>query len=83
MSARALIGLLYPPGWHRKEGPPDGHDDVREVVELLAPPESGKAPNPVRLGRELGKHNDRTFGDVRLVGAKDRIGTMVWRAKSV
>lgn len=81
MSARALISLLYPPGWGKADRAPDGFDDIREAIELLAGVDVGKAPDPKRLGRELGKHMDRMFGIFRLRGQKDRNGIVTWRSE--
>ena len=65
IAVRDIIRSLYPIGLTPTT--PDGHDDLRDALEALAPPaRAGTAPAPVRLGNALKRFVGRVIGGKKL-----------------
>ena len=82
LSARAILGLLYPAP---KDGPPDGWDELREAIEVLAPLR-GPAPTPKALGDALGAAKGQVSAGLRLSRTRSRSGgrqAHVWSVRPV
>jgi len=63
---KALITQLYPLA---RGGalPPDGHDEMREAIEILVPTKPNDAPDPTKLGHVLRTYKGRPLGGLTLV----------------
>lgn len=91
ISVRAAVDALYPSGGAAQG---DGLDDLREALEVLAPPAGGKPPTVAKVGYALRHLRDKltAAGEIqgngqptmggKLVGMPDRKGVMVWRVES-
>jgi putative DNA primase/helicase len=76
-SAGALLKLLYPDGRRpRSDGPPDGHDEVRDALEELCPTRGGFPPAAHPLGVKFRALQGRWIGGKRLV---NRIVPNAWQ----
>lgn len=76
LAVRVAIEALYPQG---TAGAGDDMDDLREALEVLAPPSPGRPPSVARLGYALRHLRDRPANGRKLVGKPDRNGVMAWR----
>jgi len=79
LTARATIEALYPQGM---SGAGDDLDDLREAIEVLAPPSPGRPPSVSKLGYALRHLRDRPANGRKLVGKPDRNGVVAWRVTS-
>ena len=64
VSVREALALLFPP--KSQEGPPDGHDDLREAIESLTDAKPGTVPSARRLGQVLRNHKGRPVNGKKL-----------------
>lgn len=76
IAARAAIDALYPQG---VAGVGDELDDLREALEVLAPPPPGRPPTVTKLGYALRHLRDRPANKQKLVGKPDRNSVTTWR----
>ncbi len=74
--ARDLISALYPAPKHGE--PPDGHDGLREAVEILCRSRFGQTPSAASLGYALKAAKGRVWGGRRLTSSF-RAGHILWR----
>lgn len=79
VSLKSVVGLLYPqrPGDERR--PPDGFDELRDALEVIAPPRLGSNPDPLRIGHFFRKIRGRKFENKTLIAVQDRSGSLRWR----
>lgn len=63
ITTKAMLTALYVK--RNRDDPPDGFDDLREALEVIAPMRGGQ-PDAQLLGRRLRGHIGRWFGDARL-----------------
>jgi len=84
MTAKRVLGVLYPP--RRPNGeppPPDGHDDLRDALEAASHAKPGFPPSPQSVGKFLLRVSGRVVGKKRLRGEKDRKGFSLWKVETV
>lgn len=92
ISIAALIKLLYPAATAPKAqtsllGPKTAttdtttHSDLREALEILAPPDGGK-PNASRIAYRLRSWKGRVVGNLTLTGKADRKNIFLWAVRS-
>ena len=62
LTAKQVIETLFTAERLRGEAPPDGFDDLRELIESITSAPPGKAPSPRRLGDFLRHRRDRVVG---------------------
>lgn len=79
LTTKAAIHLLYPVrNFREPPGPPDGHDDLREAIEILTHSVSSKSPTSKQLGYLL-RRNRKRFVSGRYIDCRQgRSGTVVW-----
>jgi hypothetical protein len=63
-SVKGILDTVYPAPRH--DEPPDGWDELREALEVMAPPHGGQIPAAKVLGRRLGKYVGRVLNGRRL-----------------
>lgn len=76
MTVKQVLTVLYP---SKREGPPDGFDDLREALESVAETKPGFPPSPRRVGETLRKYRARPLGGRRLVTTGATVGALRWR----
>jgi len=80
LTVRDAVHALYPP--RREAGPPDGYDELREALELMAPMKEGK-PDCRKLGDVFRRFKRRNVGGRMLVtGTEARNGVARWVVQS-
>jgi hypothetical protein len=77
LTVKQAIAHLYPPD--REHGPPDGHDDLREVVEALTSAKAGFAPSTKALGDRIRRWKGKPVSGRKLVADPGARGTLRWR----
>ncbi len=77
LTVKQALAELYP--GHREEGPPDGFDDLREVIEAITNARPGFPPSGKSLGERMRKWRDKRTGGRCLVGSSASAGTVRWR----
>lgn len=82
MTAKAIVGALYPLERLKGQASPDGWEDMRDAVESLAPGKPGQAPPSLVLGKALGKAKGRVIGGRKLAGDTGRGGVLRWKSQS-
>lgn len=88
---RAALTELYPngrtPPTQTRDGEPllpDGHAELRDALETLAPPKSaGLAPDSKRLGNQMRRFLKVVRAGKRLTTKPDRNGVAVWSVEAV
>jgi hypothetical protein len=85
VTAKTIVGALWPPERLRGQDglPPDGFDELREVLEALTGAATGRAPDTRRVGRALRRFKGRVIDGRRLQGTLGHGGTMVWAVTGV
>lgn len=91
VTIRGALTALYPAGrlppTQTRDGEPllpDGHGDLRDALEALAPPKSaGFAPDPKRLGNQMRRFLKVVRAGKRLTTKPDRNGVAVWSVEAV
>ena len=76
LTAKTAIDVLYPP--RREVGPPDGHDDLREALEVLCKPVPGKPPTSAALGKQLRGMRRRVIGGRMFDVVSSAHGVQTW-----
>jgi len=80
LTIRDAVSALYPS--RRDPGPPDGHDALREGLELMAPMKDGK-PSSKAIGEAFRRVKGRNVGGRKLVaGTEDRTKVVRWMVQS-
>jgi hypothetical protein len=78
LTAKAIVALLWPPG-REDNAPPDGWDDLREAIEVLAPPRFGRTPTPKAIGERFGRARGRVLsGGTCLTSTTGHAGIRMW-----
>ena len=85
VTARTIVSTLWTPERLRAANalPPDGYDDLREVIEAITGTPAGRAPDTRRLGHALKRFKARVLNGRRLQGTTAHAGTMLWTVKGV
>ena len=81
MTLRSILATLYPVRARGETPEPDGFDDLREAIEMLAPLR-GPKPDALLVGKRLRKFIGRWFDDLQLtveLDPKRKVG--VWRVQ--
>ncbi len=77
LTVKQALAELYP--GHRDEGPPDGYDDLREVIESVTNARPGFPPAGKHLGERMRKWRDKRTSGRALTGLRAGAGTIRWR----
>jgi hypothetical protein len=78
LTIKQALAALYPATSHREELPPDGFDDLREVIESVTSARPGFPPSSKALGEKLRKWREKPVGGRKLSGAPGHAGTVRW-----
>ena len=78
ISTTDAVALLYPSLRRDEQLPPDGHDGVREAIELLTHCKQGMPPTKRALGAALSKLKGRNIGGKRLLLLGETHGIRRW-----
>jgi putative DNA primase/helicase len=81
VTARDLIGALYPSGRSPSGGPPDGFDELRGSIEALVPARRGLAPDTVSLGKALAGLRGKWLGGMRIESLGNTGGGLRWAVR--
>lgn len=81
VTTKGALTLLYPPASRHEEREPDGHDDLREALELLARARPGVAPSSRQVGEALRRLKSRVIGGRKLVAVSATGKTARWRVE--
>lgn len=79
ITAAEIVHTLYSTKQLRGEAPPDGYDDLREAIEVLAPARPGSAPSTRALGGRFRSLKGRVLGGKKLVPVDGRAGVARWK----
>lgn len=66
LTAKEIVRLLYPSDKSDDERATDGFDDLREAIEILAPPRGRTTPSSQALGKRFQRFRARPFGGRKL-----------------
>lgn len=73
LRARDVASALYPGGQAPgRDAAPDGFDDFRDAIEIVARVSSGRIPGPRQIGEAFRKLRGRWIGDRRLMSIDDK-----------
>lgn len=78
LTARDILVALYPTREHGEHSPPDGYDDVRDVITSATRGQQGKMPEVAKFGYLLRSYRGRIHKGLCLEGGLNRAGTTVW-----
>ncbi len=81
IGCKAIIQALWPPG-REVDAPPDGWEDLRDAVEVLAPPRVGRTPAPKALGEKFRRFASRVLGGLALTPTWAHGKQRVWTVRS-
>ena len=82
LTLRSALALLSPADRGDRGsagGPPDGLDELREALEVLAPPKLGLPPDAGKLGHAFRRLRGRVVAGGELCALLDRNGVQRWR----
>ena len=81
VSVKTALDRLYP--LRRDLSPPDGLDELREAIEILAPPATpGKPPTAAKVGNQFRRFKRRVVGGRMLDAKTGHGGSLQWRVVS-
>ncbi len=78
-----IASTLWPGGRIREaNSPPDGHDDLRDVITALTNVPPGRVPNAIQIGRAIGKYYEvRMDGHYLDKRTDPNTNTLYWTVK--
>jgi hypothetical protein len=80
ITATRAVAALYSPERMRGQLPPDGFDDLREALEVIAPPaKPGQPPAAMKVGHALKRFKQRVIGTMCITSTQDRNGVAAWK----
>lgn len=82
LTAKAVLDALYPErDLHDGPKPPDGFDDLRDVIEQETRTQPGRKPEARRLGKWLQRSRGRVVSGWAIVRHEGASHTATWRAE--
>jgi hypothetical protein len=79
LTIKQAIAVLYPPRHHGEDLPPDGLDDLREVVEMITNAKPGFPPATKTLADRIRRWKNRPTNGRKLAGETASAGTIRWK----